>query len=311
MRYGISAVAMAAALCLMGASGGMNFLFWLTQGQTEREAQILGSVSVAFDVFKSVLPICIAWAWAKKNRAYVLLGSALFLLFFGFSFLSALGFAASNRGNVSGGRETLGLRLDAATTELDRSKARLQEIGKTRAQSVIEAEITNLQQDKFWRGSQYCNWPSGGEAQNFCKTYFGRRAELAGAVEADRLMKRIAELTHEIQELKSHGAGGDKDPQARMLAALAGLAPDRAQKVLIVAFAFLVELGAAFGLFLATGHSFGGSEGDPMPPKGKGRDPIVVTVADPILLEAPKPVPLRFKRLNGGGLIVDDGAGKA
>ncbi len=296
MPYLISGLSIGAALCLMGASGLMNFLFWLTQGQTEREADIFGAVSVAFDIFKSVLPICIAWAWAQNKRAYVIVASTLFVLFFGFSFASALGFAASNRGNVTGGRESLSLRLDAAAGELDRSKARLQEIGRTRAQSVIEAEISSLQQDKFWRGSQYCIWPSGGEAQSYCKGYFGKRTELAATVEADRLTKRVAELTTEILNLKSRGAGGDKDPQARMLAVLSGLAPDMAQKVLIVAFAFLVELGAAFGLFLATGHSFGNRES-----RETRRDIVIdrkreVLAADqPLLLQAPI-VPLRLKR---------------
>ena len=310
MKYGISALALGAALCLMGASGLMNFLFWLTQGQNDREANILGSVSVAFDIFKSVLPMCIAWAWAQKKGAYVIVGSALFFLFFSFSFLSALGFAAGNRGNVSGGRESLGLRLDAATGELDRSKARLKEIGRTRPQSVIEVEITGLRQDKFWRGSQYCVSPSGGEAQNFCKGYYAKRAELAAAVEADRLANRVSDLTAEIQTLKNRGAGEDKDPQARMLAVLSGLAPDMAQKVLIVAFAFLVELGAAFGLFLATGHSF--SERSQAEVKHSARGVKVVPVEDvavpKLLMQRIAPVPLRLRRLDDGALVVEDGA---
>jgi hypothetical protein len=67
MRVVISVVAVLAALCLMGASGLMNFFFWLGQGQTDREARILGSVSVAFDIFKSLLPISIAWAWGQGD----------------------------------------------------------------------------------------------------------------------------------------------------------------------------------------------------------------------------------------------------
>ena len=42
MRYVVSAAAVAAALMLMSASGSMNFLFWLGQGQTEREFEHSG-----------------------------------------------------------------------------------------------------------------------------------------------------------------------------------------------------------------------------------------------------------------------------
>ncbi|MGO9546803.1 MAG: hypothetical protein ACLPPF_18650 [Rhodomicrobium sp.] len=311
MRYAISALAVGAALCLMGASGLMNFLFWLTQGQTEREANILGSVSVAFDIFKCVLPVSIAWAWAQGKRGYVLAGCILFALFFAFSFLSALGFAAGNRGMVSGGRESLGLRLEAASSELGNARLRLKDLNRQRPASVIEAEFKELQQDRFWKGSQNCANPSGGEAREFCKSYFGKRIELVAAVEAERLTRRIAELAGEVQTLKSQGAGEDKDPQASMLAVLSGLAPEKAQKILIVGFAFLVELGAAFGLFLATGHSFGGGNSKPVAGNAQGHT-VLANIRDQRLLPQPAiAAPLRLKRCEGGGLIVDDGSGKA
>ena len=108
-----------------------------------------------------------------------MVGSALFLLFFCFSFMSALGFAAGNRGNGQRGQGVAWPWFgDAASTELETSKARLKEIGKTRSQSVIEAEITGLKQDKFWQGSRIASAPSGGLAQNFCKACRPNRPSL-------------------------------------------------------------------------------------------------------------------------------------
>jgi hypothetical protein len=200
------------------------------------------------------------------------------------------------------------LRLEAAASELANAKLRVKDLNRQQPASVIEAEIRELQQDKFWKGSQNCANPTGGEARDFCKGYFAKRTELAASIEADRLTKRVSELTAEAAALKGQGAGEDKDPQARMLALLSGLAPDTAQKVLIVSFAFLVELGAAFGLFLATGHSFGGGEKRPaMPERGKE----MAIPESRLLLQSPSPVPLRLRRCEGGGLIVDDGSGKA
>jgi hypothetical protein len=309
MGYGFSALAVVAALCLMGASGYMNFLFWQTQGRSQQESEILSSVSVAFDVLKCLLPVFIAKAWALRKRVYAAGGSIFLVFFFCFSFVSALGFAAGNRGFVSGGREALGLRLEAASSEQSSAKLRLKDLNRQRPASVVEAEIKMLQQDKFWKGSQNCANPSGGEARDFCKTYLGRRAELAAAIEAERLTKRVGELNLEIETLKGRGAGEDRDPQARMLAVLSGLAPDMAQKVLIVGFALLVELGAAFGLFLATGHGFGesGSGKDGRKGRKAGEPGGMGELLPP---QRAAVVPLRFKRIEGGGLIVDDGARK-
>jgi len=319
MKQVITALAVLAALCLMLASGSMNFLFWLTQGHTERESNILGSVSVAFDVFKSVLPIMIAWAWTHRKPTYVAVGSVLFLLFFSFGFFSALGFAAGNRGMVSGGRESLGLGLETASTELETSKARLKELGKTRSKGVIEAEITGLKQEKFWQVSTLCTAPSGYLAQTFCKNLSAKQTELAAAAEADRLMKVIGELTAKIQGLKSQGAGGDKDPQAGMLADLLGVELSMAQKVLIVAFAFLVELGAAFGLFLATGHSFddfgppdSGSKPEKAAPLSEKPAAVHIEARSDIVPPSRRIAlaPLRLKQLENGALVVEQEEGE-
>jgi len=314
MRYLISAAALVAALMLMGASGFMNFLFWLGQGQTERESLILSSVSVAFDIFKSVLPFCIAWAWATRKRAYVALGSVLFAAFFCFSLMSALGFAAGNRGFVSGGREALSMRLDATLSELEAARAQLQSLASHPVASVVEEEIRGMQKDRFWIGSQNCNEPSGKEAQSFCKKLSGRRTELASAVAAERLGRKIEQLSREAESLKGQGAGQDKDPQAVMLSVLSGLNVEDSKKALVVFIAVLVELGAAFGLFLATGHSF--SHMPSVTPlrlstQTAKRDTMAAARQMPELAQIPihKPIePLRLELSEDGDLFVNQRA---
>ncbi len=316
MRYGISALAVCAALMLMGASGFMNFLFWLGQGQTERESHILGSVSVAFDIFKSVLPFCIAWAWGLRKRAYVVVGSVLFTLFFCFSLMSALGFAAGNRGFVTGGREALSMRLEAAMGELEAARAQLKTLPPHRVALVIEEEIRGMQKDRFWSGSQECSDPSGKEARDFCKRLSDRRTELAAAVASDRLSLRVQQLSREAEGLKERGAGQDKDPQAVMLSVLSGLDVENAKKAIIVFVAVLVELGAAFGLFLATGHSFTHIP-LAMPAKassntaGENAAPLPPQASRAVLTKPREPVqPLRLQLSKDGGLIIDQRAGK-
>jgi len=121
VRYLISGIGLVGAVVLMIASGSMNFMYWLTQGQSSRDANILASVSVAFDIFKSILPFCIAWAWASRKRGYVAVSSVLFGLFFCFSLMSAIGFASSNRSSVSGGREAEAMRLETSPADLQQA----------------------------------------------------------------------------------------------------------------------------------------------------------------------------------------------
>ena len=246
-----SALAVLAALCLMTASGAMNFLFWLTQGHTDRESDILGSVSVAFDIFKSLLPIFIAWAWAHRKRAYVFVGSALFVLFFCFSFLSALGFAAGTRGAVTGGREVLTANLESASADLTDALERLKALPHARPSGVIEADINRQKQDRFWTGSRGCAEASGPAARGFCKGIETLRAELAAAVEAERLREKADKLKTQIAALKNQGAGTDSDPQASQVSRFLGLSAGNVQSGTNLWLAVLIEFGAAFGLFFA------------------------------------------------------------
>ena len=253
MRYLLSVFGVLAALVFVFASGVMNWIFWSGQGRTGPEGDILGAVSGAVDVFKCLLPIFVARSWANRKWIFVGIGSTVFALFLTFSLLSAIGFAAGNRGFVSGGREMLGLRLEQANADLEATREKRKEMPKHRPAHVVEEAIKGAQQDRHYALSKSCSEATWKDPRDFCKGYFDLRAELASAVEDDRLAAKIEALALEIRQLREQGAGQDKDPQARMLATLSGLELDKAQKVLIVFVAILVELGAAFGLYLATG----------------------------------------------------------
>jgi hypothetical protein len=314
MRYLISGAGLIGAVVLMAASGSMNVMFWLNQGQSAREADILASVSVAFDIFKSVLPFCIAWAWAGGKRGYVTAGSALFVLFFCFSLMSAIGFAAGNRNAVTGGREAQALRLEASESALQQAKSELKGLPAHRFVAVIDEELKGMRLDRFWTGSQNCTQPSGGVAIAFCRRYADRMTEKAAAVTSDGLGIRIAELTQQIERLKEQGAGQGGDVQIALVAAVSGLDNDRAKTAIIVFVAVLVELGAAFGLFLALGHSFNHGHGAASQTALETTGAKQVTVSR--LLSghgAPSPQsaaikPLRLRFADGGMLSISEGS---
>lgn len=276
MRYLLSVFGVLAALVFVCASGVMNWIFWSGQGRTGLEGDILGAVSGAVDVFKCLLPILVARSWANRKWIFVGIGSTVFVLFLAFSLLSAIGFAAGNRGFVSGGREALGLRLDQANADLEATREKRKEMPSHRPVHVVEEAIKGDQLDGLYTWSKSCTEANWKNARDFCKGYFDLKAELASAVEDDRLAAKTEALALEIRRLREQGAGQDKDPQARMLAMLSGLELDKAQKVLIVFVAILVELGAAFGLYLATGW---GAEHRPTSAPASLRVPVSVAMA--------------------------------
>ncbi len=250
-RWLIALLCGSGALALVAASMFMNFTFWSGQGTDVPTARVLGAVSIGIDVFKATLPLVIAWAWAARIRLGYLIGSLFFCGCLAFSFFSALGFAASTHGAVTGGREAVSRHYAAIEQELQESKDRLGRIGTPRPSAVIEEALFKSKQDRRWSSSNECKEATVEVSRAFCKTVGDLRMELASAVEGDRLRERSNALKAESDRLVGEGARLEQDQQAGLLARLSGLHLQNVQTMMVVLLATLVELGAAFGLFLA------------------------------------------------------------
>jgi phosphotransferase system glucose/maltose/N-acetylglucosamine-specific IIC component len=99
-------LATALTLAVLALSMAMNFAFGYGLGTTQTSARILGSLSVACDGLKALLPLFIAWQWAEHRRLAAASGALLFLLLLTWGSASAIGFAAENRAAFTGQRET-------------------------------------------------------------------------------------------------------------------------------------------------------------------------------------------------------------
>jgi hypothetical protein len=236
---------------LTAASMFMNWLFWTGQGADASAAQVLGAVSIGIDVFKASLPLVIAWAWSARLRLGCIIGIVFFCGCLAFSLFSAIGFAASSRGAVTGSREAVSLRYQAAEQELQEIKARVASFGTIRPRAVIEAAIARAKQDRYWSSSNECKDATTEASRAFCRSMGDLGVELAKAIEIERLQERGPLLRTEIDNLLAAGAQTDQDQQAGLLSRLTGFGVVRVQTSIVVLFAALVELGSAFGLFLA------------------------------------------------------------
>ncbi len=254
MRFLVAVVSAGAALTLIGASGLMNWVFMTSLGKSEFEQQILGAVSVAVSAFLALLPTLLLWAWRERRPLYILLGVPVFLAFGAFSLSSAVGFAAKNRGSISEDRALATARLAGLRQEIEETETKLKALPPSRPLTVLEVSLSGLEQDRRWQSSKSCLEATADASRSFCKSYFELKTEAASASEAARIDERIAKLKNERRRLEEQGAGREADNQAAVLARVFGLEAAKVERSLMLFLAVLVEIGAALGLYFATGH---------------------------------------------------------
>jgi hypothetical protein len=255
MRFLTSLLGVIAALIMLGVSAAMNYLFLSSLGKTPLEGQVLGAASAAADGLKALLPFFIFWGWRSGRYAVAVPGFMVWLFFSGFSLLSAIGFAADNRGVFSHTRENVNAAYETAWADLLAAENRMRDIPKHRPVAVVTEDIESHKQDRRWRVTKDCAEATLPESRDYCARYYELRAELAAGTESQRLQVKIAALKEQTDRLRGEGAGQDADPQVSLLARVLGHEQSRVRLALIVVVALLVEIGSSLGLFLATSHS--------------------------------------------------------
>lgn len=242
-------------MCVVSAA--MNYLFMASLGKTPLEGYVLGMASAAADVLKALLPFFIAWSWEARRMVPAVSGTIVFLFFAGFSLISAIGFAADNRGTLVDGRKILSQEYNRVQLAASESQARRAALPSHRPAPIIIEEIEVQRQNRRWSATQDCRNATETESRAFCAEYFRLRSELAAAQESELLSAHIISLQAASAKLRESGAGQDSDPQVSLLSRITGRDVESVQLTLTIAVALLVEIGASLGLFLASGHRAG------------------------------------------------------
>ncbi|MGO9172243.1 MAG: hypothetical protein ACLP7P_09790 [Rhodomicrobium sp.] len=254
MRFLVVVVSAGAALAFIAASELMNWVFMTSLGKSEFEQHILGAVSVAVSAFLALLPTLLVWAFRERRTLYIVLGVPVFLAFAAFSLSSAVGFAAKNRGSISEDRTLASVKLEGVKHDIAETETKLKALGASRPFAVVNESLRGLEQDRRWQSSKSCEAATTDTSRSFCKGYFELKAEAAQASEAARLEGHIAGLKAEARRLEEQGAGREADNQAAVLARVLGFEAAKVERALMLFLAVLVEVGAALGLYFATGH---------------------------------------------------------
>lgn len=276
----LSGLGIAAALVMCVVSAAMNYLFLASLGKTPLEGHVLGVASAAADVLKSLLPFFIAWSWAAGRIVAAVSGTFAFLFFACFSLLSAIGFAADNRGTLVESREGISQEYNRVQRSVENAQTRRSALPAHRPAAVVTEEIVARRQNRRWNATKECTNATEAESRAFCTEYFRLRAELAAGTEAERLSAFIGSLQSDALKLRENGAGQDSDPQVSLLSRITGREPDSVRLALVIAVALLVEIGASLGLFLATGHTVGRASVTRNKPHAQAADKPIGSVED-------------------------------
>ncbi|MEQ1717095.1 MAG: hypothetical protein ABL907_14095 [Hyphomicrobium sp.] len=259
MRILLTLLGGLAAAILICASATMNFMFARRLGHTELDGLVLGVVSVALDLLKAVLAVLVARAAADGRRAYVIVGGSVFCLITLVSLAASIGFTSNNRSAVTSSRESLNQELLLTESNLRELRLQLAAIPARRATAILDELLSATRQDRRWHETKECGEASTQSGRTYCEGFFRLRAERATAIEAQKLSASIATEERNALQLRKVGAGGESDPQARLLMAAFGLDETLVRRALMALVAIVVEIVSGLGIYLVGSHGQDGS----------------------------------------------------
>jgi hypothetical protein len=234
----------------------MNWRFGFSLGRTELDGQIYGAASAAADCMKALVPFFFFAAIRNRMWSQAAASALVWVVVTAYSMTSALGHAALNRFDSAGHRAATVAAYKDHRVDLARAEEQLTWIPQHRPAQTVQAEIDALKSDRAWVWTQGCTDVTGSKGRTYCQNYHALAAELASAEQSIALEARIADIHGKIDGQNGATVMSEADPQAAVLAKLAALiAPnvkvEDVQTALTVFIALLLEVGSAFGMYIA------------------------------------------------------------
>jgi hypothetical protein len=256
MRHALGVLGVLAAGVLLAVSAAMNWRFGFSLGRTEFDGQIYGAASAAADCMKALVPFFFFAALRTKMWSQAAASALVWVVVMTYSMTSALGHAALNRLDTAGQRAATVQTYKDHRADLKRAQEQLSWIPQHRPAQAVQSQIDSVKADRAWRWTKGCTKVTGPKGRSYCQKYHGFTAELASAEQANVLEARIADTQAKLAQSDGATVMSEADPQAAVLAKLAGvLMPsikvEDVQTALTVFIALLLEVGSAFGMYVA------------------------------------------------------------
>jgi hypothetical protein len=256
MRHALGVLGVLAAGVLLAVSAAMNWRFGFSLGRTEFDGQIYGAASAAADCMKALVPFFFFAAIRNRMWSQAAASALVWVVVTAYSLTSALGHAALNRFDTTGHRAATVAAYKDHRADLARAEEQLNWIPQHRPAQTVQAEIDALKSDRAWVWTQGCTEVTGSKGRTYCQNYHALAAELASAEQSIALEARIADIHGKIDGQNGATVMSEADPQAAVLARLAdliapGVKVEDVQTALTVFIALLLEVGSAFGMYIA------------------------------------------------------------
>jgi hypothetical protein len=250
-RHALGILGVIAAGILLVVSAAMNYRFGFSLGKTALDGQIYGLASAAADCFKALVPFFFFAALRNKMWSQALAAALVWVVVVAYSMTSALGHAALNRLDTTGQRAQASANYQDLRADSKRAQEQLAWIPAHRPADTVAAELNVVKSQRYWAVTRECAEATGKGAREFCQQFHKLNAELASAHESQKLESRIADIGAKLASTGGTAAMAEADPQASVLARLGGVDVTTVQTALTVFVALLIEIGSAFGMYVA------------------------------------------------------------
>ena len=251
IRHALGVFGIMAAGVLLAVSAAMNWRFGYSLGRTEFDGMIYGSASVAADCLKALVPFFLFAAIRNRMWSQAAAAAVVGAVVTAYSLTSALGHAALNRFDTTGHRMVEAQTYQDLRGDLKRAQDQLSWIPQHRPAATVQGEIEALKSQRLWTTTNGCTDATRPSSRTFCQNYHGLTAEMASGQQAEVLEARIAEIQGKLGKTDAKTVMGEADPQAAVLSKLSGVSVDQVQMAMTIFIALLLEVGSAFGMYIA------------------------------------------------------------
>lgn len=256
MRHVLGVLGVLAAGVLLAVSAAMNWRFGVSLGRSEFDGQIYGAASAAADCMKALVPFFFFAAVRNRVWSQAAASALVWVVVTAYSLTSALGHAALNRFDTTGQRAQAAQTYQDLRAELKRAEEQSGWIPQARPYAAVESAIEGLKTKREWKWTEGCSKTSGPKTRSFCQEFTSLNAELASAKAVIESNVRISEIKAQLAGMSGSPAMSEADPQAKVLTDLAAVVlpnikMENVQMALTVFIALLLEIGSAFGMYIA------------------------------------------------------------
>jgi len=250
-RHALGVLGVVAAGILLAVSAAMNYRFGFSLGKTALDGEIYGAASAAADCFKALVPFFLFAAIRNRMWSQAFAAALVWAVVTSYSMTSALGHAALNRLDTTGQRAVEAANYKDLRADSKRAQDQLTWIPAHRPAQTVSAELNVIKAQRPWLVTRECTEVSGKAAREFCQQFHKLNAELASAQQSQKLESRISEIGAKLAKTAGGTVMAEADPQASVLAKITGLEVDKVQTALTIFVALLIEIGSAFGMYVA------------------------------------------------------------